>query len=232
MVAAFWTNWKTLFGVGVALFLPISLITSLNPGEGIEVDEWDGLTTLGALGVSAADVILPLLGTVFYTGIVAATYVRRRHGIDHSIRHVARLLPYLRLAVADVLLILIVALGLLLLFVPGLLFLTWFALIAPLIELEGLKLRPAFTRSRKLVRQSFWPVFAIIVPAMTLQSVVENGGEELSIHLIGESYLGEFVGSFAGNLLSAPIFAIAVLVLYHDLRDLETARKRSAAQAT
>lgn len=227
IVAAFRSRWRTLLVVALALFVPLSLITSLGSGEGIVIEEWDGASTVAAIGIGALGVALPLLGTVLYSGMVCAVYVHRRSGVEHDLGHVARNLPYLRLIAADLLLVLAVLVGLILFLVPGLVLLAWFSLVAPIIELERREVRAAFGRSRALVRRSFWPVFALAVPASFLQSAIEGGGESLGVALVGESYLGEVVGSVAGNVLSAPIFALTVLVLYHDLLEIE--QRRSAA---
>ena len=60
------------------------------------------------------------LGDVLYTGIVARAVVSVRLGDHRSLWEIARTLPYLRLAVADVLLAVIVGIGIVALIIPGL----------------------------------------------------------------------------------------------------------------
>ena len=85
-----------MLGVALALFVPVSLLTSLDSGEGIEIEEWEGAGTLADIGIGALEIALPLLGTVLYSGLICAVYVRRRLGVEHDLGHVARNLPYAR----------------------------------------------------------------------------------------------------------------------------------------
>ena len=65
--------------------------------------------------------------------------------------------------VAGVLAAIGIILGLILLVVPGLVLLTWWVLIIPVIVLEGRSAGESFGRSRELVRGYGWNVFGVIV---------------------------------------------------------------------
>ena len=73
--------------------------------------------------------------------------------IDSSIGELfERVRPYLgTLIISGILAGLGIAVGLVLLIVPGLILLTWWCLIVPVIVLEGRQVGEAFTRSRELV---------------------------------------------------------------------------------
>ena len=71
-------------------------------------------------------------------------------------------------AVAAILAGLGVVIGLVLLIVPGLVLMTWWAVIIPVVVLEKRSAGEAFTRSRELVRGNGWGVFGVIVLMLLL----------------------------------------------------------------
>ncbi|KAA0275086.1 MAG: hypothetical protein EDQ89_00990 [Acidobacteria bacterium] len=218
-------NWRLLLGTGLILFGVIGLVSALDPFDTEAVDGWDGSAIAGLVLLITAQVSIPLLGDVFYSGVAAAGEQRRRHGAGHGIVAVARSLPYRTLILADLLLFALVAAGLVVLIVPGFIVATWFALIAPLIEIEGLGVRAAFRRSRTLVRPYFWRVAGVVVPLAFLQATLEAAGDSLGHSLLGEGYLGNWLAEVAANLLASPLYALTVLALYFEL----TAREERAA---
>ena len=220
-------DWRLLLGAGLLVFIPVGLVTALDPLDGLTTDEWDGARSVGILLLVLAQATISLLGAVFYSGVVAAGEERRRHGVHHGLRDVARKLPYKTLILADLAFILVVAAGFLALIVPGFIFVVWFALIAPVIEIEGLGVRASFRRSREMVRHHFWRVAGVILPLTVFESILEGVGDGLGHGLLGEDYLGNLLGSVAANLLVSPLYALTVLALYFEI----TARERRAPSA-
>lgn len=218
-------RWAFLLGAGLVVFMPLGLIESVNdPAGEIDADDLDAVTAaeLGALGLAQS--VSALVATVLYAGIIAAAVAARRGGAEPSLSRLARTLPYRRLIVADLLLVLVVAAGLLLLLVPGLILLTWFALVAPAIKLEGRGVIDAFRRSRALVRPYFWRVAMLVVPTFFVEELIGSAVESGSVAIFGESFLGEWAGGLLGNLVAAPIFALAVVVLFYELRERSQGR--------
>ncbi len=160
-----------------------------------------------------------LLGDVLYAGVVAAVVVAEREGGERRLRDVLSHLPLLRLIAADLLLGLVVVVGLLLLVVPAFVWLTWFALIAPVIEVERPSVRAAFRRSRELVRGHFWLVFWIVIPIVLGSEILSGFITSGAIWAIGEGFLGDWAAGVLSNVLTAPLFALAVVVLYFELRE-------------
>lgn len=216
-------NWRLLFGAGLLLFGAIGLLSAIDPFDAKPVEDWDGGETAGLLLLMAAQVSIPLLGEVLYSGIVAAAEQRRRHGVDHGIADVARKLPYRSLILADLLLFALIVPGLIALIVPGLIAITWFTLIAPLIKIEGLGVRAAFRRSRALVRPHFWRVACVVIPLALLHAVLESAGDSVGHSLLGEGYLGNWLAEVVANLLASPLYALTVLALYFELTARESA---------
>jgi len=210
-------DWKLLLLVGLMVFVPLGLITAFHPPEGFDSDEWTGNWLPVLIAIVFTQTALPLLGAVFYSGVVAAGEQEREWGTRHGIGHIARTLPYGTLILADIALIFVIGFGFLLLIVPGIIFLAWYSLIAPVIEIERLGVRAAFRRSRELVRPHLGRVICIVVPLLILQSMLESAGESAAIGLLGETFLGNWLAAVIANLLGAPLYAMTVLALYFEI---------------
>ena len=132
MLAAYRERWPFLLGTGLLVFVPVGLIEAFdNPLEDADLGGLDAVTALEFGALVAAQSVAPVIATVLYAGIVSAAVAARREGTRPSLPRLARTLPYGRLVGADLLLALVVAAGVLMLIVPGLVLLTWFALVAP-----------------------------------------------------------------------------------------------------
>jgi glycopeptide antibiotics resistance protein len=109
-----------------------------------------------------------------------------------------------------------IVLGLLLLIVPGLVLMTWWVLIIPVIVLEQRSAGEAFGRSRELVRGYGWGVFGVIVLTILLLlafSIV------LAIVLSPfEEWLQSFLSNVISGTLTAPFIAVTWTILYYRLR--------------
>ena len=120
------------------------------------------------------------------------------------------------IAVASILAGLGIVIGLILLVVPGLVLLTWWVLIIPVIVLEGKSAGEAFSRSRELVRGHGWSVFGVIVLTFLLLvafSIV------LSLVLTPVAdWLQSFISNIVSGTLTAPFIAVVWTLLYHRLR--------------
>ena len=109
-----------------------------------------------------------------------------------------------------------VVLGLILLIVPGLILLTWWVLIIPVIVLEQRSAGDAFGRSRELVRGFGWGVFGVIVLTILL---LIGFGIVLGIVLAPfEDWLRSFLSNVISGTLTAPFIAVTWTILYYRLR--------------
>ncbi len=119
-------------------------------------------------------------------------------------------------AVAAILAGLGIVLGLLLLIVPGLILMTWWAVIIPVVVLERKSAGEAFSRSRALVRGNGWGVFGVIV-LMVLLLI----GFSLVLNIILSplaDWLQSFVSQIVSGTVTAPFVAIVLTLLYFRLR--------------
>lgn len=219
MVQAYRNHWAFLLGAGLLVFVPVSLIEALDPITDVDTDEVDPVTAVEASALVAAQAVTTLVASVLYAGIVAAAVGARRAGTAPHLPSLARRLPYARLIAADLLLAGVVVVGLVLLILPGLVLLTWFALVGPAIEIEHRRVTDAFRRSRVLVRRHSWLVGVLVVPALFAEELIAGAVESGAVSAIGDTFLSEWAGGLLGNLLTAPIFALAVVVLFYELRD-------------
>lgn len=217
-------DWKLLLLVGLAIYVPVGAIAAIRPFEDYSIDDWGGRWAPVLALILISQAVLPLLGAVFYSGVIAAGFEEREHGMRKGLDHIARTLPYWTLILADFALILTLAFGYLALIVPGFIFSVWFSLIAPVIEIERLGVRAAFRRSRELVRPWFWKVAGVMVPMTLLQAVLEGAGEGVAHSLLGEHYFGNWLGEIIANLIGAPLYALTVLALYFEIRGREGIR--------
>ena len=112
------------------------------------------------------------------------------------------------------------------------------AVAAPVLLLEDLRGRKAMKRSRWLVKGRFWPTFAVLVLIAMLTFIVQMvfssilagvlgvGGNEVALAV------AEAIGQTASAVLTTPLSAAVLTVLYFDLRvrkegfDLELLSRR------
>jgi hypothetical protein len=107
-----------------------------------------------------------------------------------------------------------VAIGLVLIIVPGLILLTFWSVGAPAIVAEGVGPIEAFGRSWNLVRGNAWSVFGTLVVVLLIVIAI---GIVLGVIAtpIGDAAI--VVASIISGAITAPIFALAVSVMFFDL---------------
>jgi hypothetical protein len=123
-----------------------------------------------------------------------------------------------------------IGIGLFLLLVPGLILLTIWAVIAPVIVVEKSPVMDSFGRSRALVRGNGWPVFGAIVVAFLIVLVgsLVFGAIAASI---ADGPLLRIVFSALASTITAPISALVAAVLYFRLRAFEGVAEPAPASA-
>jgi len=211
------------FAAGLLIFVPLGLVDVLDDHLQEPLSQIDNDLDSGQIGVliaaALAHGVVALLGDVLYTGIVASIVVAVRDGKERSLRDIARHLPYARLAAADVLLALGTTLGLLLLIIPGLLVLGWFALIAPAIELENRKLFDGFRRSRELVKRNTIRILILVVPLLILDDLIASAIQSKELLGIHSGFLVDWAAAVLGDMSTTPFYALVVVVAFFQLRD-------------
>jgi hypothetical protein len=215
-IAALRENLPLLLITAVIVFVPVGLLeASLHGLE--DIDAEDGVTVVAVIVAVLVITFSATLGDVFYTGVVAAVVGGRRTGVRRELAEITRELRYLRLVAVDLLFALIVAVGLVLLIAPGVVAFTWFALAAPVVEIEGRGVRAAFRRSRELVRGNFWRVLAILAPVLIIGDQLADLLYATGPLILGDGFVGDWLGSVLVESVTAPLFALAAVVTTHHL---------------
>jgi hypothetical protein len=112
-----------------------------------------------------------------------------------------------------------IAVGLLLLIIPGLILLSFWAVVAPVIVIERSGIVDAFKRSMGLVRGTAKQVFGVIVLLFILQFLVSTMLQAIGAG-IGDNPGTRGIASLIGQVLVAPLSALAAAVMYFELRRL------------
>jgi hypothetical protein len=192
--------------INLVYALVVSAVSNQNDGAA---------AVLAVVGFAAA-----IVGTTWLQGaFVYAVQDARDGSFDATTREVfARVSPSIStLLIAGLLAGLGIALGLILLVVPGLLLLTIWAVIAPVIVVEKRRALESFGRSRELVRGHGWTVFAIVLITGLLSAVAG------SLLQAAFAFLPEFLEILVGNTIAqavvAPFAAIALAITYFRLRE-------------
>jgi hypothetical protein len=181
---------------------------------------WVVGTGSAAVLVALITVVISLVGTFWLQGALVYAVEDVRDGrIDSSIGDLfERVRPYLgTLVVAGILAGLGIALGLVLLIVPGLILLTWWCLIVPVIVLEEKHVGESFGRSRELVRGHGWTVFGVVI-ITGLASAIASGVIQ-SIFSFLDPFLRYWIGGTIANAIVDPFLAIALTLMYFHLRE-------------
>ncbi len=188
------------------VFLPVSLISGL-AYEG----ESAVLTLLGF--------VAGLLGSLWLQGVIvgAVADIQDDHRDESLGSLFAMVGPVLgRLLLAGLLAAAGIGIGLVLLVVPGLVLLTLWSMVIPVIVLERAGVLQSFGRSRELVRGHAWRVFAIVVLLGIAQAVL-SGILRAILEDVAGSFLGFALGDLVANTLIGPLSAIAIAVIYFEL---------------
>jgi len=155
--------------------------------------------------------------SVFYGGMVVNLVRdvqdgRRDHGMGELFRSVTPvLLPLVALAIVAGIGI---AVGFVLIIVPGLILLTIWSVAAPVMVIEHPGVFAALGRSRDLVRGYGWPVFGTIILAALIDIAVNIVASIVAAPL---SDGGAAVVNWIAATVTAPVFALTSAVLYFAL---------------
>ena len=211
------------FVLALIVFAVVNLLFALIV-EALSTDSGGTVFLLAILGFATA-----VVGTTWLQGaLVYAVQDARDGSFDATVGEVfSRVSPaILPLLVAGLLAGLGIAVGLVLLIVPGLFLLTIWAVIAPVIVIEKTPALEAFGRSRELVRGHGWTVFGIVIITGLLTGIA-SGILQAAFSFLPE-FLEILIGGTIAQAIVAPFSAIALAVTYFRLRDAHGGEPASA----
>jgi hypothetical protein len=190
--------------------------------------------------LSLAGFVGPLLGAIvelFAGFLLQATLVKAVQDIrdgraDLSLGEtVSAATPYLwAVAAASILAGIAIAIGLILLIVPGLWLITIWAVIIPVIVIERSGALSSFGRSRQLVRGHGWHVFGTLVLAYIIEIAV---GLVLSLIFSALPHVWRTgLSTIISGTLIAPFIALVVTLIYYRLVGAAAGGPGAAGDAT
>lgn len=171
----------------------------------------------GDLGVFVS--LLSLVLGTFYQGMVVELVRDVQDGrLDSSIGQLfASVTPVLlTLLVVAFLFGVGVAIGFVLIVIPGLFLMTIWAVTAPVVVVERSGVLDAFRRSHALVRGNGWSVFAVILVVFVGLAIVSALA---AIVTSGLGDVGSALVAWAVTALTQPLSAVTAAVLYFALRE-------------
>lgn len=200
-------HWQHLLPIALVVYLLLSLLTLLLAA------------LLGWLGLIAG-AFVAIVGIFWLQGALVVAVEDVRDGrADLSLGEtLSRVRPRINtLALAGILAAVGVTIGLFFFIVPGLVLLTWWLFIVPVVMLEGTGILESFGRSRDLVRGAGWNVFGLLV--LTILVVL---AAEVVLSLI-LTPLPDGIQGYLENVLSntlfSPFVAAAWTLGYYHRRD-------------
>jgi hypothetical protein len=155
-------HWILLVPLGLVVLLPQAILDS--GFGGIEIERLESFGDYLKLLAIPFTVVLSLGGEALLAGVITALVLQWRLGHRlPGLRAFVSSLAWLRLIAADLLLAFGAAIGVLLLVIPGLLFLAYFSTTPAVIEAEDRGIWDAFRRSARLVRGQAGRVFVLVL---------------------------------------------------------------------
>lgn len=202
------SQFTLLIPAALLLFIPIALLNGL-------------LLSSGGFLLGLLSGALSLIATFWYQGmVVEATRDildgRRDQTIGSLFSSAA---PFIAPLIAVGILAGIgIAIGFVLLIIPGLFLLTIWAVIVPVIVVERAGVFDSFGRSHQLVRGSGWQVFGVIVVIFLVTFIVRAIIGAIIGGISDDSFAGYAVTDLIVNVLLVPLSALAASVMYFELR--------------
>ena len=120
-----------------------------------------------------------------------------------------------------------IAIGLILLIVPGLYLLTIWSMLIPVIVLERRSAGEAFTRSREVVRGNGWSVFGLIIVTFLIVGISSAIIQAIFTPL--PRFLDVWLGSVVAHSLTIPFAAAALTTAYFKLVALKPEEPAASA---
>ncbi len=210
-------NFGALFGSALAVFAVVGVVAGL-----VQIGDSFILALIAS--------IIRLAGHALYTGFVVRLVQDVRDGRrDDTVGDLfeAAMPAIVSLIVFGVLFGIAVGIGFVFLIVPGLILLTFWSVGAPAIVIEGLSPIEAFGRSWRLVRGNAWSVFGALLLIFLIVLVIQFVISAIATP-IGDVAL--VIAVVLGAALTAPIYSLAVSILYFDLGGGDQAAPAVAAQ--
>ena len=207
-----WRTYKSQFGTLFVAALLVSLVVALAE---LLIGPFSGLVSI--------------IVSLFFTGAVVGLVRdiqdgRRDEGLGSLFRDVGPV--FLPLLGVSILAGIGIAIGFVLLIIPGLILITIWAVVVPVCVLERPGVFASFGRSRDLVRGHGWPVFGALILAFLISIGVGIVGGLIAAAL---PEAGQVAVSWLLSAILMPFAALVSAVLYFRLRGADEPAQEPAA---
>lgn len=221
LAAAYSDIWRTYWGwmpslliFAALVFIPLGLLDALSLQVDVQsLDLTSGVEVAALMLAVGAVTMTGLLGEIFFSGAIAISLTHPHGERPPRPREIVGRIKYGRLVVVDVAFVVIVAVGLLVGIVPGVLAFVFLGLAGPIVEIEERSPLASLRRSFHLVRGSFWLVFWVLIPIEVLGDAIGGGLAALVHHEFGETFLATWIAEALANAVLSPVFAVAAVLL-------------------
>ena len=220
-------HWQNLFVIVAVIVIPLSFLqvlvgdfwirqglTEEELRNGVEVTVNGAFVggILASIVVAITSILMWTILTGAITRAAAGTFLGRDLEIGESYRYgFAR---FWSIVLVGLLSGLAIAVGFLLLIVPGFIVLTFLTCAIPALVIEGTRGRQALRRSWNLVRGRGWPVFGTIIVATLVTSLVNS----LLTAPFGDNWAARSIGASIASVITMPYMALVGVFIYLDVR--------------
>jgi hypothetical protein len=220
---------RTLLPFAAILFVPVSMIGAIGGDDGI-ILSGDHPIWFTLLATAAAALLT--IGTLICSGVAEQLFDDLKRGKRGwwTWRRI-RELPLGKLAVLDVLVAVIVFAGFALVFIPGVIALTYLSVSAVALTAENTTIRGSMRRSARLVRGDGFQVWLALLWPFLAQQVVTWVVVVAESAIPTPGLVDRIVTSWVTSLIFVPFEAIVLVVLFHALRQREPLKRRKKAAA-
>lgn len=226
MAAILRSHWATLLAAGLVIFVPVGLLETVDADlQATAGDATGALDALEVIAVALLHTAGALFGEIVFAGLISALATEGTTPV--GLRALVAELPIGRLILADFAFVGAVTAGFAALIVPGIVFLVWFSLVGPALEVEHLGVRGAFRRSRQLARTRPWLIAGFVLPISFAEGAVTNLIQDASLWSLGDTFWGHWIAGAAAALVASTLLALAVTVLYLELSAAERPSPRT-----
>jgi hypothetical protein len=222
-------NASQLILIVAVVVVPLSLVSALFSGVvfapdkvrvtnagGVVVFDYAGrglgvALLAGAIGALIAVLISAVLQAAILRAAAQAT-IGDAVDVEASYRYGLKRLWSVILV--SILVGLVVAVGFILLVIPGIIFLVFLSVSIPVLIVEGRRGTEAMGRSWNLVKGNFWHAFGVIVVAALIVGIISG----IIGAIGGDNWFVGWIFQAIAQIITAPFSAIVSVLLYLDLR--------------
>jgi hypothetical protein len=214
----YWAWAPRLLALAVIVFIPLGFVDALlEQVDTSSLDVTNGLRVVAVIGALAAVTASSLFGEVFFSGAIAASLTHPEDEESPGFVHLAHHISYGKLILVDVLFVVMMVIGTAAFIIPAVFVFVYLSLAGPVVELEKRGIRDGFKRSFRLVRGHFWMVAGVLIPTEIVGDAVNEALVEAAHGLLGHGLLAAWVGEAVGNIATAPVVSVAIVLLTLDL---------------